>query len=56
VLGRVTQNGPMDNFASAGTIYGPVSVSVCPSQVGVLSKWMGLFDVQASFDLSCTVF
>ena len=27
-------------YPSAGTSYGPVSVSVCLSQVGVLSKWM----------------
>ena len=31
---------PARRYGSAGTSYGPVSVSVCLSQVGVLSKWM----------------
>ena len=30
-------------YASMGTSYGPVSVSLCLSQVSVLSKWMNRF-------------
>ena len=31
---------PARRYASTGAIYGPVSVCVCQSQVGVLSKLM----------------
>jgi len=31
---------PARRYASAGISYGPVSVCVCSSQVGVPSKWM----------------
>jgi len=55
---------PARRYASAATSYDPVSVCpclcvclfVCPSQVGLLSKWLrGVFGMEASFDLSYTV-
>jgi len=58
----VMQFLPARRYASAGTSYGPVSVSlsVCLLQVGVLSKEMNglicFFGTEASFDQSYTGF
>jgi len=52
---------PARRYASTGTSYGPVSVSVCMSQVGVLSKRLGELGcflgwiLGPSFDLSYRV-
>jgi len=51
---------PGRRCASAGNSYGPMSVCVCLSQVGVLLKQINesgwFFGMRASIDLSYTVF